>query len=106
MRHLTPNDRRLAKYGLTWEEWKQMLERQGNACAICGDRQSELVIDHNHKSGKVRGLLCSNCNSGLGMFKDNRHALRTALLYLDGLYDGDANSHDEPATPTNSVAQA
>jgi hypothetical protein len=92
-----PQPDRLKKYGITLEEWKQMLERQGNACAICGDREAKLVIDHSHKTNKVRGLLCNHCNTGLGMFKDRRASLRAALLYLDGLYED--TSGPDPCEP-------
>lgn len=91
-----PQPDRLKKYGITLEEWKQILERQGNACAICGDRKAKLVIDHSHKTNKVRGLLCNQCNTGLGCFKDNRRSLRNAELYLLGLYDTVSQDDPEP----------
>jgi len=50
-------------------------------CAICGGTK-RLAIDHDHKTGRIRGRLCINCNSGLGMFKDDVELLRTAVSYL------------------------
>lgn len=71
------------KYGLTIQQFNEMLEDQGFGCAIC---TTELIfpnVDHCHKTGKVRGLLCSRCNSGLGIFQDNPNTLASALRYLD-----------------------
>ena len=53
-----------------------------NLCCICGEKQ-ELVIDHDHRTGKVRGLLCGSCNKGLGFFKDNKKYLNSAIKYLN-----------------------
>lgn len=59
---------------------------QNNSCAICGisneELKKELNVDHNHETKKVRGLLCNNCNLGLGMFKDNTTHLSMAIEYL------------------------
>lgn len=79
----------LSKYGMTLEEYGDMLEKQDGKCAICGlkaednGRYGVLYIDHNHKSWKVRGLLCERCNFGLGIFKDNIDMLRNAAKYLE-----------------------
>jgi hypothetical protein len=60
-----------------------LLEAQGGRCAICGDQQGmELVPDHDHLSGRPRGLLCSTCNLGLGMLADDPERLRAALIYV------------------------
>ena len=66
-----------------------MLKSQNNVCAICHQKfgggrnsNSRLGIDHCHTTGKVRGLLCSNCNRGLGMFKDSEERLKNALDYI------------------------
>ncbi len=56
-----------------------------NKCAICGGKPLSkrlLDIDHDHKTGKIRGLLCRKCNLGLGLFKDNETSLQTAISYL------------------------
>ena len=73
-------------YGLEKEDYNNLLKRQHHKCAICGVDESELEkrlhVDHNHETGEVRGLLCVNCNLGLGLFKDSQEALIYALLYL------------------------
>lgn len=59
--------------------------RQITECIICGDTSDmQLAIDHDHKTGYVRGALCSRCNLGLGHFRDNPELLRQAALYLEG----------------------
>lgn len=81
-------DQRMRKYGITGEIYQRILSRQGNRCAICrsenaGDRRGmRFHVDHNHKTGKVRGLLCNNCNLGLGKFKDNPKLFHRAFKYL------------------------
>jgi hypothetical protein len=69
------------KYGLTPNAYAALAEKQDYACAICGDR-GELVVDHDHETDEVRGLLCHNCNVGLGHFKDNPQAMLAAASYL------------------------
>jgi hypothetical protein len=73
-------------YGLTIEELDAMLVRQHGRCAICGTMtpkgKNPWHVDHDHTTGKVRGILCSLCNAGLGFFKDDRNLLRAALNYL------------------------
>jgi hypothetical protein len=61
-----------------------MLEAQGSLCLICQGEftASGFHVDHCHSTGRVRGLLCSNCNRGLGMFQDDPNVLRAALSYL------------------------
>lgn len=71
-----------AKYGLTIEEFQSMVAAQNGRCAICGCDDRQLVIDHNHSSGAVRGLLCNLCNQGLGALQDSEPVLKAALLYL------------------------
>ena len=76
------------KYGLTKEQYFKLLESQDNSCAICNTPQSELkqslVVDHNHTTGEVRGLLCTYCNVGIGMLKENEDNLIAAVQYLKG----------------------
>jgi len=72
----------VGKYGITLEDYLGMVCRQGGRCAICGATSDRLMIDHCHKSTKVRGLLCGACNTGLGMFRDNVSALNAAIIYL------------------------
>src|SRR6185437_9382788 len=81
-----PFDRRTwlkYKYGLTIEEYKNMLSRQNWACAICERKFGDMIpnVDHNHKTGKVRELLCFNCNTGLGNLKDDPKIVYKALNY-------------------------
>ena len=72
----------------TLEDYNELLEKQNFCCAICGQHQSELTkalaVDHDHETGKVRGLLCFNCNSGLGALGDNVEGLLKALDYIGG----------------------
>src|SRR5260370_15188668 len=63
--------RGLKKYGLTLTQYNQMWAKQDFSCYLCGDDESTMYIDHNHESGKVRGLLCNSCNRGIGLLKDN-----------------------------------
>ncbi len=78
-------------YGITLEEYRGMFEAQDNRCAICNkngfkickDTKTLLVVDHCHNTGLVRGLLCHNCNRGLGLFQDNINYLGAAIEYLE-----------------------
>lgn len=81
------NRYRLRQYDLTPEQFDDMFERQGKACAICRSTVTAKgklwAVDHDHTTGKVRAILCSNCNSGLGLFKDSTERLRAATSYLE-----------------------
>lgn len=70
-------------YGLTAEEYEDLLVKHDYRCAICKS-PSKLNVDHDHMTGKVRGLLCRHCNYGLGHFRDKPEILRQAALYLEG----------------------
>jgi len=74
------------KYGITLEQFDALREKQNYCCALCNARESEnkqgLVVDHCHTSGDVRELLCTTCNVGLGMFKDNPKLLLKAVDYI------------------------
>jgi hypothetical protein len=74
------------KYGVTREQVIQMLNDQIWGCAVCDDEIDYMTahLDHCHATGKVRGLLCRNCNRGLGGFKDNIQFLSKAIAYLGG----------------------
>lgn len=83
------------KYGITVAQYDEMLDRQGGCCAICGSDDPKqkpngyssrysFAVDHCHRTGAVRGLLCRNCNQGLGHFDDNRDSLQQAISYLNG----------------------
>lgn len=75
------------KYNLTEEEYDALYKKQDYRCSICNIHENEttrkkLVVDHCHTTGNVRGLLCNNCNSGLGMFYDDVSLLIKAKKYL------------------------
>ncbi len=74
------------KYGIDLEEYYKILESQNNCCIICGIHESKmetmLSVDHCHTTGKIRGLLCHNCNIGLGNFKDDPKVMKKAIEYL------------------------
>ncbi|MFI7442578.1 endonuclease VII domain-containing protein [Nonomuraea indica] len=71
------------RYGITEDDFERMLARQGGLCAIC-QAVPGAFVDHCHRTGQVRGVLCFNCNNGLGHFGDNTVLLELAALYLDG----------------------
>lgn len=74
---------KLNLYKLSEEEYEALQNKQNNKCAICGKSSSKvLVIDHSHKTGKVRGLLCFSCNIMLGHIKDNVSLLEQAISYI------------------------
>lgn len=73
---------RSIKYNLDKDNITKILKRQRNKCSICGLKLDKYAIDHDHKTGKVRGILCTKCNTGLGHFKDNLTFLLKACLYL------------------------
>lgn len=75
--------RRKTKYGITKEEYQTRLTLQEGRCIICSDLvEDKLRVDHDHQTGEIRGLLCSNCNTGLGMFKDDPELTTAATAYL------------------------
>jgi Recombination endonuclease VII len=74
---------RARRYGLSLEEFRAILGRQGNACAICKRSGVRLYIDHCHDTRMVRRLLCGKCNTGLGFFGDDPVRLRAAADYLE-----------------------
>lgn len=75
----------LDKYGITREEYFALKEAQHGCCAICGrePKTRRLAVDHDHATGKVRGLLCAACNMGLGAYRDDIAMLRRAIAYLE-----------------------
>ncbi len=70
------------KYGLSIAEYDAMSERQQNKCAICKE-ETKLVVDHCHATGKVRGLLCDECNRAIGLLKDSADNFKSAISYLE-----------------------
>jgi Recombination endonuclease VII len=77
--------RRLAKnYGISYEEYTGMAEAQGWVCGACGGEPNGLglVVDHDHGDGNVRGLLCSKCNSALGLLDDSLNKVEALAVYM------------------------
>lgn len=77
-----------SSFNMTPEQYNAMLVSQNDRCAICpatepGGRAKRFHVDHDHVTGKVRGLLCSACNLAIGMMKDSPEILRKAATYLE-----------------------
>lgn len=74
------------KFGITIDLYESMLSTQNNGCAICETRvpsgTGNFHVDHNHKTGKVRGLLCSNCNTAIGLLKEEESIILKVIKYL------------------------
>ncbi len=77
-------------YGITIEEYNKLLKKQGGVCVICRNKEVskrngkiiDLAVDHNHKTGKVRGLICNNCNNTLGYSQEDISRLLKCVRYL------------------------
>ena len=84
-------------YGITLDDYLEILEAQNGRCAICGtdvpSGKGTFHVDHCHDSGQVRGLLCHSCNVGLGHFKDQESLLLKAALYLHNHRDHTTSSY-------------
>ena len=93
-------DRQLQRrHGITLDDYNRMLAGQHGRCAICERKPGKraLCVDHEHKTGRLRGLLCSRCNQALGKLNDNHKTLQNAEAYLAVI--------EEPFTiPTDAVA--
>lgn len=75
--------RKMYNYGISAEEYYSMLKTQNGVCATCGRADKTMLsVDHDHVTGKVRGLLCRNCNSALGFVKDDPKILWKMIIYL------------------------
>ena len=84
----SPHYNRLYNYGITQEQYEAMWAAQGGICAICGTSEwmgngKRPHTDHDHVTGKFRGILCGNCNNGLGMFSEDPARLLAAVKYLE-----------------------
>jgi hypothetical protein len=75
------------RYGMSHAEYSQRIADQGGRCAICGVVTQKLVVDHNHQTSEVRGLLCVSCNGLLGLANDSPRVLAAAIEYLY-VFDG------------------
>jgi len=82
------NYRLMTEYGISLVDYEAMLKSQGGGCAICGGTDTGktgfLSVDHDHKTGNVRALLCQPCNLALGFMQDNPERLRLAADYVEG----------------------
>lgn len=84
------------EYGISQEQFDDLLRKQKNKCAICGDSENGgrmWHVDHCHNSGEIRGILCGRCNKMLGLARDRQSILRRAARYLD-----DFSRKGEPLT--------
>jgi hypothetical protein len=92
-RRLNPEKRRdgiFKTHNLLKFDYDKFYKRQKGVCAICGEKETRkaynkvvsLSIDHNHKTGEVRGLLCCKCNYGIGLFNESKEKLQNAIYYL------------------------
>lgn len=74
------------KYGITFQDYNEILRVQNGVCKVCGRKPGKrrLHVDHNHKTGKVRGLLCGKCNLGIGYADEDINILKGMIEYLQG----------------------
>lgn len=80
-----------ANFGITIEDFRRMEAEQHGVCGICGKKETRkrrgsvarLSVDHHHKKGYIRGLLCTRCNTAIGLFKDDPDLLRKAIRYIE-----------------------
>lgn len=86
--HLVRNAYLKRQYGISLNDYNRILKNQNNCCAICKTKSSgtsnkqNFCVDHCHKTGTIRGLLCDNCNKVLGIIKDNNYILGMLSVYL------------------------
>jgi hypothetical protein len=76
------------RYDLTVDEYDKMIDDQNGKCLICGNAY-KLYVDHDHSTGKVRGLLCDGCNRGIGFLQESKTNLLNSIKYLDSSIDDD-----------------
>lgn len=72
-------------YGISWEDKQRMIQSQEGRCMICKESfisEKTTHVDHDHKTGKIRDILCDTCNNGIGKFKDNIELMQNAINYL------------------------
>ena len=90
--HIFKNMDLKKRFGITLKDYEKMLKEQNGVCAICGEEETvldhrtkeprSLAVDHDHQTDEIRGLLCTNCNRGIGHFQDNIDLLAKAISYL------------------------
>lgn len=71
------------KLNVSPEDYQKALDKSNGTCEICNKKHNKLHVDHDHQTGKVRGMLCPQCNMSLGLFQDNIDLLANSILYLD-----------------------
>jgi hypothetical protein len=105
-------------FGISLDDYNRTLSKQKGKCAICKKPETavrrgkvqRLSVDHNHSTGALRGLLCENCNKGLGFFRDSRELLTEAAVYVathahnESLHDGRKISQHKGTTPMKSLS--
>jgi len=74
---------RFARHGITMDQFHAMFEAQGECCKICRLVMARPHIDHDHKTGRIRGLLCYQCNVAIGLLKDDPIRMRVAAAYVE-----------------------
>lgn len=83
---------KLAKrYGLARDQYDRMVEEAGGVCPVCGE-EAELVVDHNHRTKIVRGMVCNKCNQAIGLMRDKSKLMRQAAEWLDRVDPGAADT--------------
>jgi hypothetical protein len=80
-------------YGMTQTDWEEMYRAQAGLCLLCEEKHERLCVDHCHQTGKVRGLLCLQCNTALGKLGDSVPALVRVVSYLKGELSPDNPNH-------------
>ncbi len=76
-----PNEKTRQRLKISNEFYEELMSNDN--CAICGCTMTKKCIDHDHKTKKIRGVLCNNCNTALGLFKDNQKVMKDAIQYLE-----------------------
>jgi hypothetical protein len=97
---------RAQSHGLSLQAYRAMRERQKNVCGICKTPGKPLCVDHCHATGKVRGLLCRDCNLGLGNYKDNPVFTRAATAYLEAARRDDGNQQGAAGDGLDSISRS
>ncbi len=78
-----PHESARRKFRLTDKEYNTLIEKSKEGCEVCSRPLSKVCIDHNHLTGEVRGVLCNNCNTALGLVGDNVDTLSKLIQYLE-----------------------